>query len=76
MAYRKQYGLDTRIARIFNTYGPRIRWDGIYARAIPRFISQALSGKPITIFGEGTQTRSFIYITDQIEGLLRLAGAG
>jgi UDP-glucuronate decarboxylase len=73
VAYRRQYGLDTRIARIFNTYGPRIRWDGIYARAVPRFISQALSDKPITIFGEGTQTRSFTYITDQIEGLLRLA---
>lgn len=73
MAYRKQYGLDTRIARIFNTYGPRIRSDGIYARAIPRFIDQALGGKPITIFGDGTQTRSFTYVTDQIEGLLKLA---
>lgn len=73
VAYRKQYGLDTRIARIFNTYGPRIRSDGIYARAIPRFIGQALSGKPITIFGDGTQTRSFIYVADQIVGLLKLA---
>jgi UDP-glucuronate decarboxylase len=73
VAYRKQYGLDTRIARIFNTYGPRIRSDGIYARAIPRFIDQALGDKPITIFGDGTQTRSFTYVTDQIEGLLRLA---
>jgi UDP-glucuronate decarboxylase len=73
VAYRKQYGLDTRIARIFNTYGPRIRSDGIYARAIPRFIDQALSGRPITVFGDGTQTRSFTYITDQIEGLLKLA---
>jgi UDP-glucuronate decarboxylase len=73
VAYRKQYGLDTRIARIFNTYGPRIRSDGIYARAIPRFIDQALSCRPITIFGDGTQTRSFTYVTDQIEGLLRLA---
>lgn len=73
MAYRKQYGLDTRIARIFNTYGPRIRSDGIYARAIPRFIDQALGGKPITIFGDGTQTRSFTYVTDQVEGLLKLA---
>jgi len=72
MAYRKQYGLDTRIARIFNTYGPRIRWDGIYARAVPRFIDQAVNGRPITIFGDGTQTRSFTYVTDQIEGLLRL----
>jgi UDP-glucuronate decarboxylase len=73
MAYRKQYGLDTRIARIFNTYGPRIRWDGIYARAVPRFIDQAVNGRPITIFGDGTQTRSFTYVTDQIGGLLRLA---
>jgi UDP-glucuronate decarboxylase len=73
VAYRKQYGLDTRIARIFNTYGPRIRSDGIYARAVPRFIDQALSGRSITIFGDGTQTRSFTYVTDQIEGLLRLA---
>ncbi len=73
VAYRKQYGLDTRIARIFNTYGPRIRSDGIYARAIPRFIDQASCGKPITIFGDGTQTRSFTYVTDQIEGLLKLA---
>jgi UDP-glucuronate decarboxylase len=72
MAYKKQYGLDTRIARIFNTYGPRIRWDGIYARAVPRFIDQAVNGRPITIFGDGTQTRSFTYVTDQIEGLLRL----
>ena len=68
MAYKKQYGLDTRIARIFNTYGPRIRWDGIYARAVPRFIDQAMNGRPITIFGDGTQTRSFTYVTDQIEG--------
>lgn len=73
MAYRKQHGLDVRIARIFNTYGPRIRGDGIYARAVPRFIAQAIHGEPITIFGDGTQTRSFTYVTDQIEGLLRLA---
>jgi len=73
VAYRRQHGLDTRIARIFNTYGPRIRTDGIYGRVIPRFIDQALSGKPLTIFGDGSQTRSFCYVTDQIEGLLRLA---
>ena len=73
LAYRKQYGLDSRIARIFNTYGPRIRSDGIYARAVPRFIDQALNNRPITIFGDGTQTRSFTYVTDQIEGLLKLA---
>ena len=73
MAYRKQYGMDVRIARIFNTYGPRIRPDGIYGRAIPRFISQALNGEPITVFGRGEQTRSFCYVTDQVEALLRLA---
>ena len=73
MAYRTQYDLDIRIARIFNTYGPRMRADGIYGRAIPRFISQALGGEPITVFGNGDQTRSFCYITDQVEGLLRLA---
>lgn len=73
VAYKNQHCLDTRIARIFNTYGPRIRRSGIYARAVPRFIGQALSGVPVTIFGDGTQTRSFTYVTDQIEGLLRLA---
>jgi len=73
MAYRKQHNLDTRIARIFNTYGPRIRMDGIYGRVIPRFISQALNNEPLTVFGDGSQTRSFTYVTDQVEGLLRLA---
>lgn len=72
-AYHRQYHLNTRIARIFNTYGPRIRMDGIYGRVIPRFINQALTGTPLTVFGDGSQTRSFTYITDQIEGLLRLA---
>jgi len=73
MAYKNQYGVDIRIARIFNTYGPRMRADGIYGRVVPRFVEQALSNKPITIFGDGTQTRSFCYVADQIEGLLRLA---
>ena len=72
-AYKIQHGLDTRTARIFNTYGPRMRFDGIYGRAIPKFIDQALHGMPITIFGDGSQTRSFTYLTDQIEGLLKLA---
>jgi UDP-glucuronate decarboxylase len=72
-AYETQYGLDARIARIFNTYGPRMRSDGIYGRAIPRFLDQALSGNPMTVFGDGSQTRSFTYLSDQIEGLLRLA---
>ena len=75
MAYRKQYGMDVRIARIFNTYGPRIRPDGIYGRAIPRFISQALRNEPITVFGSGVQTRSFCYTTDQVVGLLQLASS-
>jgi UDP-glucuronate decarboxylase len=73
LAYRRQHNLDVRIARIFNTYGPRIRKDGIYGRVIPRFIDQALQGEPITVFGDGSQTRSFTYVTDQIEGLLRLS---
>jgi len=73
MAYLRQYGLDVRVARTFNTYGPRMRADGVYGRVISRFITQALNNKPITIFGDGKQTRSFCYVTDQIEGLLRLA---
>ncbi len=73
MAYKLQHGLDIRIARIFNTYGPRMRAEGVYGRVIPRFIEQALSNNPITIFGDGSQTRSFCYVTDQIEGLLKLA---
>ena len=73
IAYRRQHHLNTRIARIFNTYGPRIRMDGIYGRVIPRFVDQALNNEPLTVFGEGSQTRSFTYVTDQIEGLLRLA---
>ncbi len=71
MAYHRQQGVDTHIARIFNTYGPRMRQhDG---RAIPTFLRQALEGKPITVFGDGSQTRSFCYVDDLIEGLFRLA---
>jgi UDP-glucuronate decarboxylase len=70
IAYQKQYGLDTRILRIFNTYGPRIRADGFYARVIPRFIIQALNNKDITVYGNGTQTRSFCYISDTIEAII------
>jgi len=73
IAYKMQHGLGTRIARIFNTYGPRMRAEGVYGRVIPRFVEQALSNKPITIFGNGSQTRSFCYVTDQVEGLLKLA---
>lgn len=74
MAYHRQHNLDVRIARIFNTYGPRMRMDGYYGRVIPRFINQALTNSPITIFGDGNQTRSFCYVTDQVTGPLRLAG--
>jgi dTDP-glucose 4,6-dehydratase len=70
MAYHRQQGVDTHIVRIFNTYGPRMRpHDG---RAIPTFIRQALEGKPMTVFGEGQQTRSFCYVSDLIEGFVRL----
>jgi dTDP-glucose 4,6-dehydratase len=70
MAYQRYHTVETRIARIFNTFGPRMRpKDG---RAIPNFIMQALSGEPITVYGDGSQTRSFCYITDQIDGLYKL----
>lgn len=72
MAYYRQYNLNVRIVRIFNTYGPRMRADGIYGRVVPRFIVQALKGEPITVFGNGKQTRSFCYVTDQIRGILKL----
>lgn len=70
MAYMRYHGLDTRIARIFNTYGPRMRLDD--GRVIPNFLVQALQGKPLTIYGEGLQTRSFCYIDDLVEALYRL----
>jgi|GEM_PF-6128658 len=65
---------NIRIVRIIKTYGPRMGSDGHYGRVIPRFLSQAKNNQPITIFGDGTQTRSFCYVTDQIIGLLNLAG--
>ena len=74
MAYHRQQGVDTAIARIFNTYGPRMRpHDG---RAIPTFMRQALEDKPITVFGDGSQTRSFCYVDDLIRGLFLLATSG
>jgi dTDP-glucose 4,6-dehydratase len=74
MAYHRQQGVDTAIVRIFNTYGPRMRpHDG---RAIPTFVRQALAGEPITVFGDGSQTRSFCYVDDLIRGLYLLAGSG
>src|SRR5881392_3996177 len=71
MAYHRQQGVDTAIVRIFNTYGPRMRPND--GRAIPTFVRQALEGKPITVFGDGTQTRSFCYVDDLIRGLVALA---
>jgi|UniRef100_A0A7C3UWM7 dTDP-glucose 4,6-dehydratase len=70
MTYHRQYQIPIRIARIFNTYGPRMRIDD--GRVVPNLITQALKGEPLTIYGEGKQTRSFCFITDMIEGLLRL----
>jgi dTDP-glucose 4,6-dehydratase len=70
MAYHRYHGIDTRIARIFNTYGPRMRPDD--GRAIPEFISQAFAGTPITVHGDGSQTRSFCYVDDLIEGIVAL----
>ncbi len=70
MAYRRQQGVDTKIVRIFNTYGPRMRPND--GRAVPTFLRQAMSNKPLTVFGDGSQTRSFCYATDLIEGLTRL----
>jgi len=72
VAYHKQYGLDVKIPRIFNSYGPRLREDGSYGRAMSRFILQALTDQPITVYGDGKQTRSFCYITDTMTGLLLL----
>jgi dTDP-glucose 4,6-dehydratase len=74
MAYHRQQGVDTAIVRIFNTYGPRMRpHDG---RAIPTFMRQALQNRPITVFGDGSQTRSFCYVEDEIRGLIALAESG
>jgi len=74
MAYHRQQGVDTCIVRIFNTYGPRMRpHDG---RAIPTFVRQALSDQPLTVFGDGTQTRSFCYVDDLVRGLVMLAESG
>ena len=73
MAYHKEYGLNVKVVRIFNSFGPRLREDGLYGRAMSRFIKQALANKPITIYGDGTQRRSFSYISDTITGLILLA---
>jgi dTDP-glucose 4,6-dehydratase len=70
MAYHRFHGMNTHIVRIFNTYGPRMRLDD--GRVVPAFIGQALTGKPLTIFGDGSQTRSFCYVSDLIDGIFRL----
>jgi len=70
MAFYRKYGLDMRIVRIFNTFGPRLRGDSFYARVLSRFILQALGGEDLTVYGDGSQTRSFCYIHDLIYGVL------
>ncbi|HEX5076889.1 MAG TPA: UDP-glucuronic acid decarboxylase family protein [Gemmatimonadaceae bacterium] len=70
MAYHRYHGMDTRIVRIFNTYGPRMRPND--GRVVSNFIVQALSGQPLTIYGDGSQTRSFCYVADEVEGIYRL----
>jgi dTDP-glucose 4,6-dehydratase len=70
MAYHRAHGVDTRIARIFNTYGPRMRLDD--GRVVPNFIGQALRQEPLTVYGDGSQTRSFCYVSDLIDGIYRL----
>jgi dTDP-glucose 4,6-dehydratase len=74
MAYHRVHGVDAKIARIFNTFGPRMRLDD--GRAIPNFLIQALRGEPLTVFGDGSQTRSFCYVDDLVEGLVRLLASG
>ena len=73
MAYHRYHSLDTRIVRIFNTFGPRMRMND--GRAIPNFIRQALTGEPLTVYGDGTQTRSFMYVSDLVEGIWQLMRA-
>lgn len=70
MAYQRFHGVETRIVRIFNTYGPRMRLND--GRVVPAFLGQALSGQPLTVFGDGSQTRSFCYVSDLVEGIYRL----
>jgi dTDP-glucose 4,6-dehydratase len=70
MAYHRHHGVDVRIVRIFNTYGPRMQIDD--GRVITNFVAQALRGEPLTVYGDGTQTRSFCYVDDEVRGLLAL----
>jgi UDP-glucuronate decarboxylase len=71
-AYHDQYGIDVRIGRLFNSYGPRLREDGLYGRVVSRFVKQALLGEDVTVYGDGLQTRSFCYISDTITAVLLL----
>lgn len=73
IAYRIQHGLDTRIVRIHNTYGPRMRTGDVYGRVVTRFIDQAIRGVNLTVFGSGNQTRSFSYVSDMVMGILKVA---
>jgi dTDP-glucose 4,6-dehydratase len=73
MAYHRYHKVDTKIVRIFNTYGPRMRLED--GRVVPAFIGQALQGQPLTVFGDGSQTRSFQYVSDLVEGIFRLANS-
>lgn len=72
MSYFREYGLDVRIQRPFNVYGPRLREDGSYGRVVSRFIYQALKGEDITVFGDGSQTRAFLYVSDWVEATKRM----
>jgi dTDP-glucose 4,6-dehydratase len=74
MAYHRTYGIDTRIVRIFNTYGPRMQLND--GRIVPNFLKQAILGEPLTVYGDGSQTRSFCYVTDLVDGLYRLMKSG
>ena len=74
MAYRRAHGLDTRIVRIFNTYGPGMRLDD--GRVVPNFVGQALRGEPLTVYGDGSQTRSFTYVDDLVAGMLAVLDRG
>jgi dTDP-glucose 4,6-dehydratase len=71
MAYHRYHKVDTRILRIFNTYGPRMQLND--GRVIPNFMKQALMGEPLTVYGDGSQTRSFCYVSDEIDGIMRLS---
>ncbi len=74
MAYHRYHGVETRIARIFNTYGPRMRLDD--GRVVPNFVRQALLGEPLTVYEGGKRTRSFCYVSDLVEGMVRLLESG